>query len=276
MTQLVGVLCEKRTKVVMVSDRMVTTSDGSLAFEHEAKSERLAPNALVLVAGTVHEPELITDTRNEIKGVTPILEIAEKLSERYGQLRLKRIESEVLRRVGIPSLAVFYQMQQGLHDSNVFELSKSIRDYDLGLALLLGGVDERAHLYRIGEPGTYRSFDQLGFCCIGSGDRHADPVFAFYRFSPDITLEGALTIAFEAKKKAEMAGGVGRNTDAWVLDDKGIHVVSTDTIKNLEDSHGKQQDASTLLPQIKIKLREDGTNLRGGETQACTGPLSPT
>jgi len=118
--------------------------------------------------------------------------------------------------------------------------------------MLLGGIDDKAHLYIIGEPGTYRSFDEVGFCCVGSGDRHADPVFAFYRFSAKLKTSEALKIAFEAKKRAEMAGGVGKETDIWIMRKNGIYEVTQDTIKRLEESHAKQEDFSKLLKPTEI------------------------
>ncbi|TET72404.1 MAG: hypothetical protein E3J56_05540 [Candidatus Aminicenantes bacterium] len=81
MTQLIGVICENRQEVILMSDRMVTTADESLAFEHEAKSAALALNALVLTAGTIHEPELIEQTRHEIKERPEIRIVAEALSK---------------------------------------------------------------------------------------------------------------------------------------------------------------------------------------------------
>jgi hypothetical protein len=252
-TQLVGVLCENRNKVVLLSDRMLTTADQSLAFEHEAKCEIVASNALVLTAGTIHEPELITDAKNEIKGKASLFEIAECLSKHYRAVRRKRIEHEILEEMGILSFDEFYHMQDRLHDSMILQLSDRIRKYDLGVALVLGGVDEIAHLYRIIEPGTYSSFDQLGFCCVGSGDRHAEPVFAFYRFSPTLSATEALQIGFEAKKRGEMAGGVGRETDAWIIDNGGIYGVHSDTIRLLESAHAQQESFARFSQTIELK-----------------------
>jgi len=192
-TQLIGVICENREKVVLLSDRMVTTSDGSLAFEHEAKCAFVGSNALVLTAGTIHEPELIANTQTEIRGKTSLIEIAESLAKSYRQIRRKRVEHEILEEMGILSFGDFYDIQSSLHETMVLDFSRKIEKYELGVHLLLGGVDEKAHLYIVVEPGTYRSFDALGFCCIGSGDRHADPVFAFYGFSPRLPAAEALT-----------------------------------------------------------------------------------
>lgn len=256
MTQLIGVLCEDRGKVILISDRMVTTSNGSLAFEHEAKCAFAASNALVLTAGSIHEPELITSTQTEMKGKASLVEIAESLAKNYRKVRRKRVEHEVLEEMGILSFDDFYNRQNSLHENVVLELTRKIEKYDLGLHLLLGGVDEKAHLYRISEPGTYRSFDELGFCCIGSGDRHADPVFAFYGFSPRLSVAEALSIAFEAKKRAEMAGGVGRQTDAWLIEKKGVFEITSETIKKLEEAHAEQEDFSRFLSSVEPETKK--------------------
>lgn len=255
-TQLVGVLCEDRTKVVLVSDRMVSQADMSLAFEHEAKYEVITPTTIVLRAGTVHEPEIIAQTQVEMKGRGRVQEIAERLSENYRQVRRKRVEHEILQEMGIISFDDFYDKQRVLHDTIITDLWMRMRNYDLGIDFLLGGIDEKAHLYRITEPGTYRSYDEVSFCCIGSGDRHAEPVFAFYGFSPKLSEHEALQIAFEAKKRAEMAGGVGYITDAWIIETGGIYEVSTDTISELEGYHKEQESASRFLKSIEIKKKK--------------------
>jgi len=253
MTQLIGVLCENKEKVILMSDRMVSTMDDSLAFEHESKCAFISPYALVLTAGTIHEPELINETKDEIKGKSSILKIAESLSRNYRKIRKQRIEHEILEKVGISSFEEFHKKQQILHDVIIQDLSENIEKYSLGVHFVLGGKDEKAHLYQIGTPGTYRSFDELGFCCVGSGDRHAEPVFAFYGFSPKMSVQNALSIAFEAKKRAEMAGGVGRELDAWIIEKTGIFKISDKTIKELEEHHAKQEDFSKLLKAIEIK-----------------------
>jgi len=254
MTQLIGAICENREKVILLADRMVSTFDMSLAFEYdEPKGKVVSHNAMVLTAGTTHEPELIEDTKKEIKEKENIRTIAENLSKQYRQIREKRITHDVLSRSGISSFAEFHRLQNMLNPKIVDDLDDRIYRYDLGLRLLLGGVDETAHLYMISDPGSFRSFDAIAFCCIGSGDRHAAPVFALFGFSPKMKAEIVLQISFEAKKKAEMAGGVGKKTDIWIIDKEGIKVVSDETIAELEEAHEKQEDLTKYFKSIEIK-----------------------
>lgn len=254
MTQLIGVLCEDRAKVILVSDRMVTTSDGSLAFEHEPKYAMVASNAIILTAGSIHEPELIEDAKAKIGERAPVRKIADDIAESYRNIRKKRMEQVVLEPFGIASFDDFYDKQQRLHEDTNLQLLKRIEEFELRVGLLLGGVDTKGHLYYIDDPGTRMSYDVLGFCCLGSGDRHAEPVFAFRNFSPSLQAAGAIQIAYEAKKSAEMAGGVGRETDIWIITQEACYEVKPETIQQLQESY-KTRDRSEFNQQIKIKTK---------------------
>jgi hypothetical protein len=237
MTQLVGAICEDGKKVITVSDRMVSTGDMTLMFEQpRSKVELIAPRAIVLSAGTVHEPDLTREARVRAKGKDRILEIAEVLKDVFQEIREKHIVDEVLRpQTGIRSFAEWHAKQRSMHDAIVISLNEEIKQYELRLSLILAGADNEGHLIMVGDPGTYRSFDNLSYCCRGMGERHADNVFAWYRYSRIFPLNEALYIAFEAKKKAEMAGGVGQSTDILIIDSDGINKVSPDTVTALEE-----------------------------------------
>lgn len=243
MTQLIAAICENGRKVVTVSDRMVSTEDMTLAFEHEErKVDMITDRTLVLTAGTIHEPDLIRDARQKAKGKERVREVAELLTEEYQKLRTKYIEDEILRPLaGLESFEEYHRKQKILHDSVVLEMNDRIRRYSLELTLLLAGVDEEGHIARIMNPGIWRSYDNLGYLCIGMGDRHADNVFAWYRYSRSIPLKEALYIALEAKKKAEMAGGVGKITDILIIGSDETVEVKEETIRELEEEYNERE-----------------------------------
>ncbi|MCH8877631.1 MAG: hypothetical protein IIA89_12530 [Chloroflexi bacterium] len=236
MTQLIGAICEDGKTVIAVSDRMVSTGDMTLTFEHpRMKAERLTEKAIVLTAGTVHEPDLLRQAREKAKGKDRILEIADVVKDVYQDVREKHIVDEVLRpHTGLTSLADWRNEQKNLHDHLVISLNEEIANYGLGLTLMLVGFDDEGHLIRINDPGTYRSYDNLSYCCLGMGNRHADNTFAWYRYSRLFPVNDALYIAFEAKKKAEMAGGVGSSTDILIINAEGTKEVAVETIVKLE------------------------------------------
>lgn len=267
MTQLIAALCqcEGKLKVIGISDRMLSSSDMTLTFERDEPKIEVITNATsVLTAGTIDEPDLIRDVRTKAKGKDKITDIAELFKEAYQSLRIKHIEDEILiPSAGIKSFKEYHEKQSTLHDSVVLDLNERIRKYNVGLTLLLIGIDEQGgHIIGITNPGMWRSYDSLGFLCIGMGDRHADNVFAWYKYTPSIPLSDTIYIAFEAKKKAETAGGVGQSTDIWIIGKDGINIVEQQTITKLEEVYRERETIrerrgfDKRITELKIQTRK--------------------
>ena len=244
MTQLIGAICECGEKIVTVSDRMVSSGDMTLTFEQERmKVIQLTDNSVVLTAGTAHQPDLIRDVQRKCQGQESILGIAKILKQIYQEYRTQKVIDMIL----IPTLGIhgfdeWHRKQKNLHDHIVLETSKNINHLGLGLRLILAGIDEEGHLITIHDPGDYTSFDNLSYCCEGIGTGHANAVFAFYRYSRKFSLSDAMYIAFEAKKRAEMAGGVGQKTDILIIDkESGAQKVNEETIERLEDIYDDRE-----------------------------------
>jgi len=155
--------------VILVSDRLV--SRAGLTFERDPKGEKIAENSMVLTAGTMHEPELIDQVRSDLSTISkpPILSVARALTQKYHEIRLSRIRDQVLKARGFDSLEEYYNRQKLQHDALVIDLNSQIEQYDLGVHILLAGVDSKAHFYYIRNPGTYESYDSIGFFCPGNG-----------------------------------------------------------------------------------------------------------
>lgn len=256
MTQLIAAICESGKAVVTASDRMVSSSDMTLTFEQEQrKAERITDKAVMLIAGTMHEPDLIRDVQEKAKGKERIRDIAEVAKELYQDLRDKHILDELVRpRTGLKSFEEYHKMQKTLHDSLMIDLNEEISEYHLKLSLLLVGMDEQAHIIRIDRPGTWRSSDMVGFCTIGMGDRHAGNVFAWYRYSTKLSLQEAAYIAFEAKKRAEMAGGVGAITDMLVINERGCKIIKPCVIDSLGEIYNdREKERKRGISDQKVK-----------------------
>ena len=249
MTQLIGALCEGGQKVVLVSDRLVGRE--GLVFERGSKGHKITGNAMVLTAGTPHEPEFIDEAKNALEGVTSprVLKIAETLADKYREARDARIDVDILGRHCFASAEEFYRSSSSLHDHVVFEVMEQIEEYQLGVHALLGGVGRKAHLYLINDPGRYSSFDQVGFFCPGMGKEQAEATFVWYDFTPEFPLSDTLYVAFEAKRRAESAGSVGRTTDAWVIDDGGIHEIERECLEHLDQIYTSRHELQRVPPE---------------------------
>jgi len=236
MTQIIAALCNNKNEIVFVSDRMVTTYDDELHYDYEPKLEAITEYAVSLVTGTMHEPEIIDDARAEVAGRQNIRQIADIVAKHYRKQRMTRIETDVLSRYGIVSFDDFYNKQKLMHDNTHRIIMDGIEEYEFDLGIIVAGLnrDLHPHIYSIEEPGTAVSYDNVGYCCEGSGETHADSVFAFYEYNPSMPIEQVLYISYIAKKRAQMATGVGEKTDAWVMSINGCRKIKQETIDMLE------------------------------------------
>ncbi len=248
MTQLIAAICDDGQSVVTVSDRMISTGDMTLTFEPDrGKAIAIAPNALLLTSGTMHEPDLIDDARQRLRGKERVREIADVLKTVYQEIRQTRVEDEILRPIaGIGSFLEYHQKQAGLHEGLVFDLNSRIQNFEVGLTLILAGMDEKGHVLVIGDPGIWTSWDAVGQAFAGMGNRHADSVFAWYKYTQTFGLSEALYISFEAKKRAEAAGGVGRATDIHIIDHSGLFKLKETALHELEQIYEERQSSERL------------------------------
>jgi 20S proteasome alpha/beta subunit len=264
MTQIVAALCKNRTMLAVVSDRMVSDEYDTLHFEHEPKGQMLSYNAMIFYIGTMHEPEIIDASRAEVAGRMKLPQMIEILTKNYRATRKKRVETEILSKYGFQSYDDYHNQQRQLTDATVECIEGELTEYELDLTILFAGIDATGtQIYLIDDPGTAHSHTEVGFCCVGSGERHADPVFAFYGYNPSMSVEEALYIAYVAKRRAEMAGGVGKATDAWVISQKGCYKVKDNTLRKLDDC---LQKANLADLQISIDIEyEDKPELPNAE-----------
>ena len=113
-TQIIAALAKNRTSIVMVADRMVSDEEDTLHFEHEPKGQMLSYNAMVLTSGTMHEPEIINLSREEIAGRAKITSMVDILAKRYRDARKKRIEIEILSKHGFMSFDEYHNKQKNV------------------------------------------------------------------------------------------------------------------------------------------------------------------
>ena len=244
MTQLVGALCEKRKTIITVSDRMVSSGDMSITFEPDKpKHEVITNKCLMLTAGTLLEPGLIEDIKEKGRNESNIRKLVELCKAEFRALKRKRIEEEILHPAGFESMSDYHEKSQRLHDALVMQLNDRIQRHDLEFIILLVGIDDKGgHLYLVTDPGTEACYDSVGFCCPGAGQSHTDPVFALYRYTPSVSAKEALFVAYQAKKRAEMAGGIGIITDATIITQKeGMREILPETLQQLEAVHEEQE-----------------------------------
>jgi hypothetical protein len=153
----------------MISDRIATTPDLLSTFSLESKCKTLCPYALILYSGSVFNPDLITGIKQQNVENKPTREIAALLANKYKSLHKASVESAVLSRFGFSSFEEFHNKQNYLNPEVAKNITTLITSYNIGIDLLLAGIDSEAHIFHIGELGTFCCYDEPGFRCIGCG-----------------------------------------------------------------------------------------------------------
>jgi 20S proteasome alpha/beta subunit len=238
MTVCVAALCgeEEDPRVVVAADHLVT-SGGFMEFEHPgSKIVELGDQALVMVAGnTIDGMRLVNEAAAGMDGdPVSIPELAQNLGQRYAAARLHRAEQTLLVSRGL-SLETFYNMHNQLNQQVVMLLDNALGEFGLGVELLLAGVDETGgHIHTNGDPGGGNSdHGPIGWAAIGTGAVHVLQSMAGFAHAPDAGYGQTLFRVYASKCRAEVAPGVGHETDVAVISGDGIKRLSNEELKAL-------------------------------------------
>ena len=276
MTICLALVCEDGKSLVAVADRMVSDTSLSLEFEQRTrKIVQIGPSFATLTAGdALAHTDLLRDTSDSISGMAQpsVREVAAAVEGCFIQHRQALAEKFVLKRVGL-DYETFLEKQQNLSDALVLALSAEYQSIELGVELLVAGVDSSgAHLYEISDPGTARCFDSIGYAAIGSGLPHAEGFLTEADYSPEISLNRGVWLAYVAKRRSERAPGVGsRFTDILTIDSENganfLNHVSLEQLNSIYQDYLQQlANASFSVESLVNQLSLESESLAGGET----------
>ena len=101
-----------------------------------------------------------------------------------------------------------------MSESLVTDLAKELLNFEIpNVSAIIAGIDPTgAHIYTV-YNNEARCVDNVGFAAIGIGARHASSQFMFARHAWNSPFPQTLLLTYYAKKKAEVAPGVGIGTD---------------------------------------------------------------
>jgi len=245
MTVCIAAICEKGKKAIVVSDRMITAADTE--FEQEMpKIEKLTECCAAVSAGTaLARTEIFDSVIDEISKITSpkIAEVTECVKSHFVKLRIRRAEEESFKPLGI-TVEEFLKRQKDFDDSIVMRLTRSLEQARLHLRIIIVGVDKAgAHIYYIRDPGTSEVFDSIGYCAIGSGDRHAEGSLIDNDYTTSWPLKRALYFVYEAKRRAEKAPGVGQKfTDIVTVSEGRWNMLTERELKQLNTIFQKKNE----------------------------------
>ena len=241
---------------LVVSDRMITAGD--VQYEpQQFKVAEFGENVLALVAGdfSIHS-EAMKNTQLQLRGDRQ--PEPERVALIYGQAiqAIKRRQAETLYLSPLNlNTESFLSQQKEMSDGLTNALLERMQSYqgEFVEAIVVGmyqyPVGKRlAHLYVVDTTGGVSCHNDVGFAAIGIGAPHAKSRLMQVGYTNGWTFAPALTMAFAAKKAAEVAPGVGKATDTHMVLRNKILPLWPAVDTELHRLHGElSRDAAQLL-----------------------------
>jgi 20S proteasome alpha/beta subunit len=123
--------------------------------------------------------------------------------------------------------------------------------------LLIAGVDDLgAQLFWVGNPGgNFVNLQQIGYTAVGSGQLHALQSLIGFGHIGTRTIAATLFAVYVAKRRAEVAPGVGTETDLEIITAEEIKRVDSARLTELGKLYQEyQKPASEEIVEKVNKL----------------------
>lgn len=258
--------------VVIACDRMVTWR-GLTEFEHGMpKIENVSDRVVGLFAGdSLRGANLIQHLQLAMSDQSPSAEkVATVAGKVYETLREEQVQATIFSPRGVTMEEFYRGLQNQWIQSLAANIDEQVRTYDYGVELLLAGADRiGAHLYMINNPGGgYDDYRKIGFAATGSGSIHAIQSMIGMGHDPTCPLPEAIYRVYVSKCRAEVAPGVGRETDLTVIMTKRPYRVDLgeDVLQALEDIRAERQGPPADEVGTRVARLLEGPDARGTDS----------
>lgn len=224
-TVCVALLTDKRANVVGISDRMITAGD--IEFEPEQpKIISITNSIVVMTAGdSSFNIEIIAEVKERVTEILAnepdkwlkVSSIARLYQKTLGDLTAQKASASLLRPFGLDSDS-FISRQNEMSPSFVEKMATEILNFGVPrVEAIITGVDDfGAHIFVV-DNEEIQCFDKLGFASIGVGRWHSNSQLMFDCYTSANDFPSAMFTGYTAKKRAEVAPGVGKDTDMFAI-----------------------------------------------------------
>lgn len=251
---------------IAISGRMITAGDVQYQ-PPQSKFGILNDRSCVLVAGDYPpHSEAILKTRRRL-AADPSASV-EEIAEIYGSCIRdfkKRFAAQTyLAPFGLDE-KTFVENASKLPANIANELAEKLLNFDEVdcSAIVVGSDGEHCHLYLVDEDGRVSCQDDVGFISIGIGASHANSQFMSARYTNQWTYVNALAVIYAAKKRAEVAPGVGSDTDMILVTRNNMEVIIPEILNKIEEVYREHTNKEQKLAEESIsKLDSELQKLR--------------
>lgn len=281
-TVCVAAVCDTNM-IIGASDRMITAGD--VKFEpQQTKLVNLTSSIAIMIAGdSALQLEILLRVRQDVnrrveaepQNWWTVVDITELYRKYYNAAKLLRSEQAVLAPLGLTH-ETFIQKQREMEPSLVKSLATELINFETPVVqTIFAGADPTGtHLY-VAHNGEITCHDGVGFAAIGAGYWHADSQLMFAGHTRTKPFPETLLLVYSAKKRAEVAPGVGEATDMFALGPRlGSYIsVGDHVLVNLQQMYEKtQQDVKALEAQANVLVNKYVEEINRGATTKEQAP----
>jgi hypothetical protein len=191
--------------------------------------------------------------------------------------KLKRAEAQLLAPLNLTRDS-FLANQKTMDTDLVHKISRDLVNFEVPyVVVIIAGVDQdsagiHARISTIRDGVSTRD-DVVGFSAIGMGARHAQTEFMLAGHAWNSQLPETMLLAYSAKRNAEIAPGVGPDTDMFLVGPNlGVtNVVLPDILLKLDREYrGRKRREAQARTKANREIKDyiDGIIRRSAGTQA--------
>lgn len=244
MTICIAAICQDENNkevIVFATDHMISHPLGQFDMAVD-KYKEINRNTVAMLSGN---PLFFDGIIKNCEECNNFNAIAEKVQQNMIDMKTGMIQKQILDIYHIDFTYISENLNTQHQNQFIHTVFDTISKFNLETSILLAGFKEdSAQIIEINETSMDNTKD-ISFDAIGSGAVQAWNTMLFQGHSKTESLPTAIYNVYKAKRNAEVARGVGKETDIAVLSQSGVTEIDEDKIKVLskiydeELGHGK-------------------------------------
>ena len=245
MTVCVAALAADSQAIVCVADKALTYGDRIQWDSDSSKILKINPSGTLALISGDEEPisrvlaNLIIKA-NDFWGKS-ISTSVKSCEDEYSSAVADLVEAKFLRPRLLDSVSYLKAVTGKKINHMMRSLADEIKAFDMDCDILMCGFDANVapFILHVTHPGIATNLTNTGFHAIGGGWEKAISRVLLSEHQRDHSIERTLYDAFDAKVNAELAVGVGYESDACVILPNGAHNVPKEIMEIIERLWGK-------------------------------------
>jgi hypothetical protein len=273
--------------IFCASDRMLTAGD----IQYEPPSPKvfqLTKHVVSMMSGdAAFYTEIMDSVLRQLDPNTEdfvaVTDVADLFVHFRSEAHRKRAASAILSPLGLNS-ETFMSRQQELDPNLVDKLATELINYYVPeVDVIIAGIDTKGAQIYVMSGGEVTCNNAIGFASVGSGSRHAESQFMLARHSWNAPTSDTLFLTYSAKKRSEVAPGVGSATDMLMIHSDGVTSLKPDLLRKIEAVYAnltKKEEKNINLANDEVKryvstLTEETEEKSEGQKKNSDGESTP-